>query len=481
MSTTAPQLDAASLAARLQLVSRAVSAQSEDPDMAHALAGLHKIIKNDLVALTSSTSPAGFTSSYFELEQELERFREFCAFPALAQKVLVAFGGGFSAGKSTLINTLLGSKLLVADTNPTTALPTYLLRGASDAICALNLHRHRIDLSEAEFASLTHEEQQLYGSSVARLLQSAFITRSNFPWHNIAFIDTPGYSKPESSSWTDRTDAQVARTQLNMAQLVVWAVSVEAGTISEDDLLFLASLRTDIPKIIAITRADKVAAPDVAKVVALVTDTLAQRNIPVQAVIPVSRSARSGFGVEPLLAYVQEWDQRPQMLRFAHNFKRPFTQFARYLDEARREESLRMNRLNRVLLHTDADGMARDIEELKALSTLHLDSLQSLDKTLLALRNQFFKNLKAIGDKVGIPLPEPEELDLVDVQAVDLLALLRSAREARKQPTPDYRHCWAALAQTGQPPNRAHLLRTNSLSKHGSRFALLSDASFIVN
>ena len=54
---------------------------------------------------------------------------------------------------------------------------------------ALNMFRQRVVLSEAEFASLTHEEAENHGSNVGELLQSAFVTDPDFAWDSLAFLD----------------------------------------------------------------------------------------------------------------------------------------------------------------------------------------------------------------------------------------------------------------------------------------------------
>jgi ribosome biogenesis GTPase A len=200
-----PALSPEQLASRYSLLCRATQSQPDNAspltNVSEALDALNKLLKQDLLNLAREGSPDDFADIYFALEQELERFREFCAFPTLAQKVVIGFGGAFSAGKSTLINTLLGEKLLAFEVDPTTSLPTYILHGEQDGICALNLFHQRLELSHEEFLSLTHDEKQKYGSSVAGLLNAAFITRANLPWQNLALIDTPGYSKPDGEHW----------------------------------------------------------------------------------------------------------------------------------------------------------------------------------------------------------------------------------------------------------------------------------------
>ena len=449
------------IASRYHLLCRAtcLAPDNADPIGGKALDALHKLIKQDLLTLARRGSPDNFADIYFALEQEFERFREFCAFPVLAQKVLIGFGGAFSAGKSSLINALLGQRLLATEVDPTTSLPTYLLHSDADAVFALNLFRHRIDLSHEEFLSLTHDETQLYGSNVGSLLRAAFRTQRTFPWHNLALIDTPGYSKPDSETWSARTDEQVARAQLNAAQAIVWVVSAEAGTISEDDLSFLASLRPEIPRLVVVSRADKREPKDIVSIVDGIAHILAERNLPALAVIPLSARKKVDYPLEPLLNHLQDWNAKPRELRFAHNFKHQFTRYTRFLEDQQRIASLHLNRLNRILALADTDDIQQDAQEIKEAATAERDRLSNIADDLHALRQRFFTHLKKVGDSVGIPLPEPADIDLVDIQAIDLLKLLQDTREQRGGKENDYRRHWRSLMADAQAENLPQLLR----------------------
>src|SRR5690606_42137595 len=121
-------------------------------------------------------------------------------------------------------------------------------------------------LSQDECSSLIHEEKIKYGSQISGLLCSVFVSDPDFNWKNIALLDTPGYSKPESEQWSERTDESVARSQLNLSNFIIWVVSAMQGTISEDDLKFLATLNVDIPKLIVISRADTKTPEDIIKI-----------------------------------------------------------------------------------------------------------------------------------------------------------------------------------------------------------------------
>lgn len=445
---------------RYDLLCRATRRRRDDSPLSAGLAALENLLRHDLRALARQGSPDNFADILFALEQELQRFRDFCEFPDLAQKTIVGFGGAFSAGKSSLINALVGKRAVQVAADPTTALPTYLLRGTEASVVALNMFRQRVVLSEAEFASLTHEEAENHGSNVGELLQSAFVTDPDFAWDSLAFLDTPGYSKPDSESWGERTDEAIARAQLNTAHVLVWVVSAKAGTLPEEDLAFLASLRADLPRIVVVTHADAHPAAETAKVVAMMAQTLAERALPALAVIPVrANRPKSDYPLTPLLAQLDDWNQQTRALSFARHFKQQFTAYARFLEGEQRRAHLHLNRLNRILALADTPEVQADATELRYTAQAALTRLDDTSAQLHTLRQTFFAQLKAIGARVGIALPEPSELDLLDLAPVDVLGLLREARAARGTAEPDYQRQWAALTVKGDCQNTARLLR----------------------
>ena len=154
-------------------------------------------------------------------------------------KRIVGFGGAFSAGKSSLINALLPSRQLATEVSPTTSVPTCLLKADGDSYRVLSRFNNQVALSHQDFLSLTHDEEERHGSRIASLLQAAFVSRQDFPFENLALLDTPGYSKPDTPDADTQSDAEIARKQLNAAHFVIWVISAENGVISEKDLCFL--------------------------------------------------------------------------------------------------------------------------------------------------------------------------------------------------------------------------------------------------
>ncbi len=444
---------------RYSLLCRALQATPavDDPQPAlDTVSRLDGLIHRELLELARLGSPDDFADIYLGFARELNRFREFCADPRLAEKTVIAFGGPFSSGKSSLINALIGQKLLVVEVDPTTALPAYVLAGEADAVHALNSHRLRVPLTDEEFGSLTHDESRLYGSQVARAFSTAFVTRSDFPWDNLAFIDTPGYTGRATAG--DRTDADLAATQLGGAHAIVWVASIRQGNLSEEDLAFLARLDPDIPRVVVVSHADQLTDSDRAAVVERMRDTLAARNLPVLGVYAVSARPRQAELLTPLRAQLDVWNQTPRQQRFAHRFKALFTRYQRGLEREAAAVRWQLHRINRIATLADGD-LATDASQLKAVIDERLEALKTVETRLRDLRGRFFAELKRTGDAVGIPLPEPHEVELLEPGRSNLLERLVALREQEGREEPDTRLALGALRDKSSAIHHAQLLR----------------------
>jgi len=456
---TISELDPAALQQRYSLLCRALQATqaADDPQPALDTVGrLDELIHRELLELARLGSPDDFADIYLGFARELSRFREFCADPRLAAKTIVAFGGPFSAGKSSLINALIGKKLLVVEVDPTTALPAYVLTGDADAIHALNLHRLRVPLSDEELSSLTHDESHRYGSQVSRALSAAFISRQDFPWANLAFIDTPGYSGRAVAG--DRTDTDIAASQMSGAHAIVWVVSIKQGNLTEEDLAFLARLDPKIPRIVVASHADQLSDTDRAAVIQRMTDTLAARNLAVVGVFPVSARPRQAELLAPLRAQLDVWNQTPREQRFALRFKALFTRYQRGLEREASAARWQLHRTNRIAMLADGEILA-DVSELKAVIDERLDALKTVETRLHELRGRFFGELKRAGNAVGIPLPEPHEVELLSPGRSNLLERLVAIRKSDGRDEPDMRQVLSSLRSAGEAKHRPLLTR----------------------
>jgi len=404
-----PDLRPEDIRQRYALLCRSTRMEPDEKLLAYGveqgLDTLEKLIENDLRNLARKGAPNDFADIYLAMQCELERFRQFCAYPALAQRFVVAFGGGFSAGKSSLINALLGKKLLATEVDPTTSLPTWLLHGDSNDVCALNLFGHRIGLSADELLSLTHDEPLLYGSNISRLLRAAFITRTDFAWPNLALIDTPGYSKDQSNDRSERTDEHIARAQLNAAQAVVWVIDARQGCITEDDLSFLGSLQRNIPLFIAISRADQKPEAEIPGILSVIAAALQARDIPVVGMAAFSARKPRAWPFARLVQQLENWNRQRRELRFFHNFKAEFARYDRYLMKKQANTRANLGCLNRILAlseSSDAEG-----DRFKGSIQTELSAIKAQRTQLEKLWQTCFDQLQELGAMMGMESSNP--------------------------------------------------------------------------
>ena len=128
----------------------------------------------------------------------------------------VAFIGRYSTGKSTLINALLGEAILPSSPIPTTKAITYILKGRDNSL-----------YYEMNDGNVIHQSLEDMKKTKDMYIQNAkIITMSliNFPFSNLALIDTPGLEDPDQSvtqptlDLLPETDAVVVLLDANYMQ-----------------------------------------------------------------------------------------------------------------------------------------------------------------------------------------------------------------------------------------------------------------------
>ena len=264
---------------RFRLLSRLISTPDTLSDGEREFRALDKLIRSGFLTMTSNVGMPGESAMYAELLTLLVDLHELVNFPYLANKNILAVGGEFSAGKSRFLNAVFGEEdLLPTDPNPTTAIPTYLIYGERENISALNSFSRLQTLSREELNAISHgfnanqadAESRISFYHVLRLLQVQ--SPSMKRWPNIAFLDTPGYSKPKeniddeaAAEGTDagNTDEEKARENLSAADYLIWVVSAKDGTFQQPGIDFLRDkVQWKKPLYLLINKVDQIAPDD---------------------------------------------------------------------------------------------------------------------------------------------------------------------------------------------------------------------------
>ncbi len=186
-----------------------------------------------------------------ELQEIKKELQLVASYPSLFQKNMVAVGGGFSAGKSSFLNNVLGLKLPIG-LDKTTAIPTYCLRGEREVLMG---HSQNGGVVELPYLTFDHKFLDSLGFNLKEIMPSMLLSAPSVPFEFLCFIDTPGYDAP-NQGYTGR-DRQASKEYLVKAKSILWVIDCQHGTIQSDDLDYLQELYEEGKQVfIVLSRAD---------------------------------------------------------------------------------------------------------------------------------------------------------------------------------------------------------------------------------
>ncbi|WQX13248.1 dynamin-like GTPase family protein [Helicobacter pylori] len=208
-----------------------------------------------------------------EIKKELQLV---ASYPSLFQKNMVAVGGGFSAGKSTFLNQLLGLKLKLPEhMDPTTAIPTYCLKGKKEVLMGFSQNGGMVELP---YLAFDHQFLNSLGFNLKEIMPFMLLSTPSVPFEFLCFIDTPGFNSAKQG-YTDG-DKQVSKESLKHAKYILWFISCESGEIHEDDLEYLQELYEEGKQVfIVLSRADSRTKRQLEEIAIKIKETLEDNGI----------------------------------------------------------------------------------------------------------------------------------------------------------------------------------------------------------
>ncbi|WQZ25112.1 dynamin-like GTPase family protein [Helicobacter pylori] len=237
---------------RYDLIARILNAKTNN----EGLEEYQSILDNEFLEFASGVDSLKEKEIALLMLQEIKKELQLVAsYPSLFQKTIIAVGGGFSTGKSTFLNNLLGLKLkLPEDMNPTTAIPTYCLKGKKEVLMGFYQNGGMVELPHLAF---DHQFLESLGFNLKEIMPFILLSAPSVPFEFLCFIDTPGYN-PGNQGYTGG-DKEASKESLKHAEHILWLVSCERGGIESDDLEFLQELYEEEGKqvFIVLSRADR--------------------------------------------------------------------------------------------------------------------------------------------------------------------------------------------------------------------------------
>ncbi|MGL2590171.1 dynamin family protein [Helicobacter pylori] len=258
---------------RYDLIARILNARMKN----EGLEEYQSVLDNEFLEFASGVDSLKEKEIALLTLQEIQKELQWVAsYPSLFQKTIVAVGGGFSAGKSTFLNNLLGLKLkLPEDMNPTTAIPTYCLKGQREVLMGFSQNGGMVELPNLAF---DHQFLKSLGFNLKEIMPSMLLSAPSTPFEFLCFIDTPGYN-PANQGYMGG-DKEASKESLKHAKHILWLISCERGGIESDDLEFLQELYEEGKQVfIVLSRADRRTKSQLEEVAKKIKETLKDNGI----------------------------------------------------------------------------------------------------------------------------------------------------------------------------------------------------------
>ncbi len=262
--------NANSLKERYDLIARILNARIEN----EGLAEYQRILDNEFLAFSNEVEfkeQAVALRALQELDNELQLV---ASYPSLFQKSMVAVGGGFSAGKSSFLNHLLGLNLPIG-LDKTTAIPTYCLKGEREVLMGRSQNGGVVELPDFSFDHKTLNAFDFDFKSIMPFM----ILSAPLPFKHLCFIDTPGYN-PSNQGYTGG-DRKASEEYLANAKYILWVIDCQHGTIQSDDLDYLQELYEEHGKqvFIVLNKADRKTKNDLEKIATNIREILEDKGV----------------------------------------------------------------------------------------------------------------------------------------------------------------------------------------------------------
>lgn len=188
----------------------------------------------------------------------------------------IAVAGGFSAGKSSLLNALTGiGSLLPTGIEPMSMVKTNLNCSTSCnnlIVRGENIKGDIVLLNKDVLACVQHaSKSKVYVASVLNRIIMDVPTPQAPYLNGVTFIDTPGYDNSHDTNKENQTkDIDTALAAINEADVLFWCIDIEKGTVPNNDIQMIKQIQQAneaMPIILFFTKMDKKAEKDAVAII----------------------------------------------------------------------------------------------------------------------------------------------------------------------------------------------------------------------
>lgn len=235
----------ASLISQQSLIVNLLSMQEPKND---SLNTFDKLVREDFWELSKALGQTTARQDYLTLSAITQELQMVVGSPDIHMKCIVGICGGFSSGKSALINSFIESSAvkLTEGVNPVTAVASYVTHRPTLQMRAYSKKGDCCDLTQEHYKQLDHEAQKDSPIDLQRLLSCVTIglpMAHKEIFAELCLIDTPGYNPADFG--TKKADNKTAHKFAKQSDALIWVVSVEQGTLPQSDIDFINDIKSN--------------------------------------------------------------------------------------------------------------------------------------------------------------------------------------------------------------------------------------------
>ena len=187
----------------------------------------------------------------------------------------VAFVGEYSAGKSSVINSLLQEDLIPTDDRPMTLTVSRFKYSASDThIDAVLKNGSVVPIDIEIYEKLKHTNKEHLPEILKKSLGIDGVDKIKYIdfyypspiLSNLTIIDTPGFSTSDKKGDDEKTIEAIKE----LADVVIWVVDAKSGTINESSIKHIENIRdikNNIKIFVIVNKADSISRSNLNKVI----------------------------------------------------------------------------------------------------------------------------------------------------------------------------------------------------------------------
>jgi len=306
-----------------------------------------------------------------ELQEEVRKWFVLEQKTWLKNKIAVAFIGGFSSGKTTIVNRMLGEEhKMPVDRRATTAVATYVSYSHIGMVKFADFEYTVKCLDDNDILKkFTKFNDALKDFPTSKLVRN-FIVEEDNPTlqtlQNVSILDTPGFEN-------DDEDTKRAIEVINETDALFWVIDINKGDINAYSLKVIKEQIHEIPLYIVINKTDLKSPGERKSVIQKIRDTLEKNDVNVAGYIPFSKNTP----IEEITTVLQSIKRKNSGELFAH-IEKEFTDIIGMLQDRYIHHFNKMLRDNKRTTRDIEDKISEKERDVERLDKLEDDATENL-------------------------------------------------------------------------------------------------------